>query len=173
MKQPYLECGKAVSTHGVRGTLRMECWCDTPETMARLRTLYRRDADGTMIPMKVKAASVQKDMVLVSFADLATLEEAIPFKDTVFYAARGDFKLPDGAHFVTDLIGLGVFDAESGEQYGTLAEVITPGGREVYVVNDVNGGQFMIPVVDEFIRRIEDDGDAAGIYVHLIDGMRE
>lgn len=173
MKQPYLECGKAVSTHGIRGTLRFECWCDTPETMARLHTLYRKGSDGTMIPMKVKAASVQKGMVLITFADLATLEEAIPFKGTVFFAARSDFKLPEDTHFVTDLIGLDVIDEESGEKYGKLSEVITPGGREVYVVEDINGGSFMIPVVNEFIRRVIDEGPESGIYVRLIDGMRE
>ena len=172
-KQQYLECGKAVSTHGVRGTLRLECWCDTPETLARLRTLYRKTADGGFVPMKVRASSVQKNMVLCSFEDIPTLEDAIPYKGTVFYADRADLKLKKGGVFVADILGLPVRDAESGEVYGTLAEVITPGGREVYVVDDVRGGQFMIPVVDAFIKRIETDGDDAGIYVSLIEGMRE
>ncbi len=173
MKQPYLECGKAVSTHGVRGTLRLECWCDDPETLARLRTLYRKAPDGSFLPMKVRASSVQKRMVLCSFEEIGTLEEAIPLKGTVFYAARADFCLPETAHFVADLIGLPVIDEESGGTVGTLKDVITPGGREVYVVEDVRGGEFMIPAVGEFIRRILDEGDGEGIYVRLIEGMRD
>ena len=132
-KQQYLECGKAVSTHGVRGTLRLESWCDTPETLARLRTLYRKTAAG-FVPMKVRAASVQKNMVLVSFEELTTLE---------------------------------------GEKYGTLREVISPGGRDVYVVDDVRGGGFMIPAVKEFVKEIVTEGEREGIYVSLIEGMRE
>ena len=57
------------------------------------------------------------------------------------------------------------------EAYST--DVITPGGREVYVIDDVRGGQFMIPCVPEFIIRINDEGDGAGIFVRLIEGMRE
>ena len=172
-KQQYLECGKAVSTHGVRGTLRLESYCDTPATLAKMRTLYKKEKDGSFTPMKVRAASVQKQMTLVSFADITTVEEAIPYKNTVFYVDRKDFKLDDGAVFIADILGLDVLDVQSGEKYGTLAEVITPGGREVYVVNDVRGGQFMIPVVPEFVKKVVDDGEGAGIYVALIDGMRE
>lgn len=172
-KHQYLECGKAVSTHGIRGTLRLECYCDTPVTLARMKTLYKKEKDGTFTPMKVRAASVQKEMVLVSFADIQTVEEAIPYKGTTFYASRDDFRLGKGAVFVADIIGLDVIDFESGEKYGTLSEVITPGGREIYVVDDVRGGQFMIPVVPEFVKKITDEGEDEGIYVHLIDGMRE
>jgi len=172
-KEQYLECGKAVSTHGIRGTLRLENYCDTPETLAKIRTLYKKEKNGTFTPMKVRAASVQKQMVLVSFDTVTTVEEAIPYKGTTFYADRADFRLKKGAVFLADIIGLPVLDADSHEKIGTLAEVITPGGREVYVIDDVAGGQFMVPVVPEFVKNIADEGDDAGIYVKLIDGMRD
>ena len=171
-KQQYLECGKAVSTHGVRGTLRLESWCDTPETLARLRTLYRKTAAG-YAPMKVRAASVQKNMVLVSFEELTALEDAIPFKGTVFYADRNDFRTKEGDVFVADMLGLDVIDGETGEKFGTLREVISPGGRDVYVVDDVRGGEFMIPAVSAFVKEIVTEGEREGIYVSLIEGMRE
>ncbi len=171
-KQQYLECGKAVSTHGVRGTLRLESWCDTPETLARLRTLYRKTAAG-FVPMKVRAASVQKNMVLVSFEELTALEDAIPFKGTVFYADRNDFRTKEGDVFVADMLGLDVIDSATGEKYGTLREVISPGGRDIYVVDDVRGGGFMIPAVKEFVKEIVTEGEREGIYVSLIEGMRE
>ena len=172
-KQKYLECGKATSTHGVKGTLRLECWCDTPETLARLRTLYRKTPSGEFVPMKVKACAVQKGMVLVSFDGFTVLEDAIPLKGTVFYADRDDIRRGRGDVFVADLIGLPVFDAETGEQYGTLSDVISPAGRDIYVVDDVRGGQFMIPAVREFVREIVDEGEREGVYVSLIEGMRE
>ena len=173
MKQKYLECGKAVSTHGIRGTLRLESWCDTPETLARLRTLYMKNRAGEFVPMRVRAASVQKNMVLVSFHDIDTVEQAIPFKGTVFYCGRDDIKLKDGGVFVADIIGLDVIDESTGEKAGELEDVISPAGREIYVVKDINGGSFMIPAVDEFVKKIIDEGEDAGIYVKLIEGMRE
>ena len=35
-KIQYLECGKIVNTHGVRGAVKLEAWCDYPETLADL-----------------------------------------------------------------------------------------------------------------------------------------
>ena len=172
-KQKFLECGKAVSTHGVKGTLRLESYCDTPEKLAKMRRMYRKNSAGEYVAMKVIASSIQKQMVLCTFEDIKSLDEAIAYKGTVFYADRDDMKLPEGEHFIADMLGLDVFDAVSGEVYGKLKEVITPAGRNVYIVDDVNGGTFMIPAVDEFVKRIETEGDEAGIYVQLIEGMRE
>ncbi len=171
-KQQYLECGKAVSTHGVRGTLRLESYCDTPDTLAKMRRLYVKKADGSFECMKVRASSIQKNMVLCSFESLTTLEAAIPYKGTVFYADRADFKLDKSAVFVADMIGLDVLDAETGEKYGTLSDVISPAGRDVLVVEDVRGGSFMIPSVPEFVIRVETEGDSAAIFVKLIEGLR-
>lgn len=172
-KQKYLECGKAVSTHGVRGTLRLECYCDEPEVLAKLRRLYVKTPAGQFECMKVRAASIQKSMVLCTFEAITTLEDAIRYKGTMFYADRDDLKISDDAVFIADILGLSVIDHETGEKYGTLAEVITPGGREVYIVNDVRGGTFMLPCVPEFVKKIETEGDSAGIYVTLIEGIRE
>ena len=172
-KQKYLECGKAVSTHGVRGTVRLECYCDSPEKLAKLRVMYKKTPGGEFVPMKVRAASVQKNMVLCTFEELKSLDDAIPFKGTVLYADRDDIKLSKGDEFIADILGLDIIDAESGEKYGTLSNVITPSGRDVYVIDDVRGGEFMIPVVSEFIKEVITEGEREGIYVKLIEGMRE
>ena len=45
LMKDYLECGKIVSTHGVRGEVKAEVWMDAPEEMTALKTLY---LDGGM-----------------------------------------------------------------------------------------------------------------------------
>ena len=37
MKQNFLEVGKIVGTHGVRGMVRIQAWCDTPEFFCTLK----------------------------------------------------------------------------------------------------------------------------------------
>jgi len=46
-KENYLECGKIVSTHGVRGTVRLECYCDSPKVLATLKTMWKKEKDGS------------------------------------------------------------------------------------------------------------------------------
>jgi 16S rRNA processing protein RimM len=39
-KSQFLECGKIVNTHGVRGGLKLESWCDTPQDLASLKKVF-------------------------------------------------------------------------------------------------------------------------------------
>ena len=34
MKKQYLEIGKIVNTHGIRGDIKVQPWCDAPEFLA-------------------------------------------------------------------------------------------------------------------------------------------
>ena len=44
MLQQYLEGGKIVGTHGVRGELRVEPWCDSPAFLKQFKTFYWKQA---------------------------------------------------------------------------------------------------------------------------------
>lgn len=168
----YLLCAKAVGTHGVTGTLRLENFTDSPKVLQRLKTVYLKDASGEFIPLKVEKASVQKEAVLMKFESLTTLEEAITWKGREFYAAREDFRLRRGEWFIADVIGLPVLDKATGEKIGSVKEVMTGRIQDIYVIDDVNGGSFMIPHVADFINEVVVEGDNAGVYVTLIEGMR-
>ena len=40
MLKPFLELGRIVGTHGVRGELRVQPWCDTPSFLCKFSTVY-------------------------------------------------------------------------------------------------------------------------------------
>ena len=171
-KQAYLECAMAVNTHGVKGGVRLASRCDSPAVLASLKTLYLREGNEYRA-MPVVHASVQKNMVLATFAGIDTLEGAVALRDKVFYAKREDLPLEEGAHFVADLLGLPVIDADSGDVCGVLEDVTFPGAHPVYVVRD-GERSFMIPAVPAFILDISFGQEKPeGIYVRLIEGMRE
>ena len=44
VKKRYLEAGKIVGTHGVRGEVRVQPWCDTPAQFASLKVVYFDEA---------------------------------------------------------------------------------------------------------------------------------
>lgn len=118
--------------------------CDSPEVLASLKRMYYRRG-GVLEELCVKSAFVHKSMVVASFDGVDSLDGAIAMRDLVLYADRDDIPRHDGDFFISDLIGLSVKDAESGEVYGTLSDVISPAGRDIYVVKKPSGGEFMIP----------------------------
>ena len=123
MKQPYLECGKIINAHGVRGCVKIESYCDTPDILASLRRIFLKDQNGNFTAREVRKASVGKGKVLATLEGIDDLDTAILYKNTIIYAAREDLPLPKGAHFIADMIGLPVFDADSGRRYGSLKMV--------------------------------------------------
>jgi len=48
MQKPYLEAGKIVNTHGVRGEVRIQPWADDAAFLLGFRTFY---IDGAPVPV--------------------------------------------------------------------------------------------------------------------------
>ena len=162
----YIECGKIINTHGCRGGLKLESWCNSAEELAELERIFFSQ-NGKFIEKKVIKASVFKQFVLFDLEGIEDMDSAMRLKDSTVYAKREDFALEDGEYFIADLIGLDVIDANSGKKYGTVKDMINRGASDIYVIDTPNG-EAMIPAVDEFIDRVESD---AAIYVTPIEGM--
>lgn len=172
--EQYLECAVVTTTHGVRGAVRLENRCDSPAALAALKRMYIREKDGSYRPLTVRSASPQKQAVIATFAEIDTMEAAIAMRGTSLYADRDDLPLPPGAHFIADLIGLSVLDDETGDVLGTLCDVISPAGQDIYVVRRRDREDtFMIPAVPAFIRLVDPESDTPAIRVSLIEGMLE
>ena len=166
MKQPYLECGKIINVHGFRGTVKLESWCDTPEVLADIETLYF-SVGGEYVPRRVLRASIFRQFVLMDLEGVTDEAAANALRNTVVYAAREDLPLEEGDAFIVDLLGLPVKDADSGEVIGKLVDINTRGVRDLYIVRN-EGGDHMVPAVPEFITRIDTE-DA--IYIRPIPGL--
>ncbi len=162
----YLECGRIVNTHGVRGGLKLESWCDTPDDLASLKKVFFK-ANGEFECRKVKRASIFKQFVLMEIDGIDSIEKAELLKGTVIFADRDDISIDEDAFFIADLIGLDVIDIATGEKLGTLSDVLNLGASDLYEIKTPSGKK-LIPAVPEFIKEIDLD---KGIFVALIEGM--
>ena len=166
MKSPYLECGKIVNTHGIKGEIKVEPWCDSPEAFAALRRVFLKNGQEFAC-YRVVRASVFKQHVIVGLEGISDVDSAAVLKGQTLYAAREDFHLPEGTCFIADLIGLPVIDDGTGKEYGKLKEVINRGASDIYVI-DTPDGERMMPAVTEFVKRVDDQN---GIFISPIEGM--
>ena len=184
MNEKYLEAGKIVSTHGVRGEVKVLPWADGPEFLTRFKTFYlvgggvldapNVSASETRGPswepaptaLTVESARVQKTVVLVKFRDVDTVEDAQKLRDKVISIARDDPHIPAGTVFQADLMGLPVYAA--GEEIGRIKEILTMPSSDVWVVRGKY--EYMIPNVKAFVPQI--DLSLGRVDVNLIEGMR-
>lgn len=161
MKQ-YLEIGKIVNIHGIKGEVKIQPWADSPEFLCGLKTVW---LDGGAIP--VLSARVHGGNVLMRLQGVDGPEAAGALKGKILFADRADAALPEGRVFLEDLIGLSVRSADTGETLGTLREIIPMPARSLYSV--VGEKQYLIPDAPEFIKALRPE--EGYILVHLLEGM--
>lgn len=165
-KSNYLECGIIINTHGVSGDVKLESLCDTPDILASMRRVYFCEGEEYR-EVRVQKSSVFKNFVIARLEGIDNMDKAIALKNTVIYAAREDFKLPEGSYFIADLVGLDVIDNISGKVYGKIVDVQNKGASDIYVVSTPDGER-MMPAVKEFVKRTD---LCKGVFVEVIPGM--
>lgn len=166
-QEKFLECGKIVNTHGVKGALVIESWCDSPEVLCEIKTLYYKRKEEYQ-PLEVTKASVHKGRALVYFYGIDSIEAAQLLKNRVVYADREDIPIDEDRVFLADIIGLDVFDERDGKRLGVLADVIENPAQDIFAVKTDDGREILVPAVGEFIGHIDEED---GVYLLPIPGM--
>ena len=150
----YLEIGKIVSVFGLKGEVKVQPWCDSPDFLCEFGVLYWKS--GT--PVNIVNSRVQKNIVVMKIEGCDTVEEAQKLRGRVLYMDREDVELEEGAYFVQDLIGLKVVDIETGEEYGELTEVSETGANDVYHLRRPDGTMCYIPAIPDVVKETDIEG---------------
>ena len=149
MKLDFVRVARIVGVHGIRGELRALPLDGGPDFLAGFKTFY---LDGR--PVVPAACRPHKGMALLKLdgVDDRTAAEALRGKELSI--RRSDARLPDGEYFDDELIGLDVYDGETGECVGVLSKVERYPASKVYTVRGVK--EFLVPAVrDAFILGVD------------------
>ena len=159
MKLQFIEAGEIVTTHGVRGEMKVLPWVDSPEVLCEFD---RVRIDGK--EYEVESCRIQKSCNLLKLSGIDTMEAAQAMRGKTVELYRED--IDDEVIFAAELIGVEVF--ADGICIGKIKEVLDYPGNSVYVVRGEH--EYMIPAVKQFI--LSTDVDANRMQVRLIEGMR-
>lgn len=159
MKLEFVKAGEIVTTHGVRGEVKVLPWLDSPEDLC--------DFERCRISGKeymIESCRIQKTCNLVKLSGIDTMETAQSMRGKVIELYRCD--ISDEVIFADELKGVEVFC--EGVNIGKVTDVLDYPGNSVYVVKGEY--EYMIPAVKQFI--LHTDVDANRMEVQLIQGMR-
>lgn len=162
MQSPYLKTGRITAPHGVRGEVKIEQWADTPDFLCQFKTLY---IDGVRIGLL--SARVHKNAVIAKLEGIDRLDDAELLRGKTVYIDRNDSKLPEGRHFIADLIGLDAIDDQTGDRLGVIRDIMPLEPNSIYVIKGER--EILVPAVDEFVKKI--DIGAGRVRFRLIEGM--
>ena len=159
MRIPYLEAGEIVTTHGVRGEVKVLTWLDSPEDLCD----YTRCRVGGK-DYEIESCRVQKTCNLLKLKGVDSMEAGQSLRGKTVELYRED--APEGLIFSAELMDMEVF--ADGAKVGVITDVLDYPGNQVYVVKGEH--EYMIPAVSAFVlsTSVEDNR----MEVKLIEGMR-
>ncbi|MBO5259959.1 MAG: 16S rRNA processing protein RimM [Agathobacter sp.] len=168
--EDLLQVGVITSTHGVRGEVKVFPTTDDP---ARFKKLKKVILDSGKEQLELEIASVKffKNMVIVKFKGIDNINDVEKYKKAGLFVTRDNaVKLKENEYFIADLIGLSVVSDE-GEELGTLADVLSTGANDVYVIKKEGTQDLLLPAIKDCIRKVDFDSQTMTVYV--LPGLRD
>lgn len=157
---------------GIKGEVRVKSYAGDPSRFRKIHTvgLRLRGNKGAVTDYAIEHVRNSGGMVVLKLEGVDDRNAAELLRSAEVFMDRDDLeKLPEGQHYIRDLIGLDVVLDETGEKIGRVEDILTDRPQDIYVISREDGDSFMVPGVPEFIRDIDEDGGV--IRVRLIEGM--
>lgn len=148
LEEVMLVVGKIVSTHGVRGEVKMDIYSDRPEEIPRLRRIYLND-DPT--PRAIGQPRGTERQVILKIGGVESRDEAEALRGSVV-RVKGNQLSPreEGSFYHYQILGLRVL-LEDGTDIGTVQEILETGEVDVYVVRDERGSEQLFPALADVV----------------------
>ena len=159
MKLQFVEAGEIVTTHGVKGEMKVLPWVDGPEILCE----FDRCRIGG-VEYEIENCRIQKTCNLLKVKGIDTMEAAQAMRGKTVELYRED--IDDEVIFAAELMGVEVFS--EGQCIGKIVDVLDYPGNSVYVVKGQY--EYMIPAVKQFI--LSTDLEKNEMQVSIIEGMR-
>ena len=102
MKLPYIEAGEIVTTHGVRGEIKLLSWLDSPEMLCEFDRCRISGREYVMDSVRV-----QKTCNLVKLRGVDTMEDAQKLRGKTMELYRED--ISDNLIFAAELVDVEVY----------------------------------------------------------------
>lgn len=164
----YLEVGKIINTHGLKGEVKVMSWTDFPEDFEKLEYVIAKKRSGEE-QLNIKSIKYQKNNLIIKFDGIDSIEQAELYKNTVLTVPKDALgELPEGVYYIADLIGCTVYET-SGNEIGILNDVFSTGSNDVYDIKRNGMKNLYVPIIDGVIEDV--DTENKKIIINIPEGM--
>lgn len=159
MKLEFVPAGRIVGVHGIRGEVRVLPLEGEADFLTGFQTFY---LDGRAAA--AESCRVHKGMALLKLEGVEDRTAAEGLRGKELLVRRADARPPEGECFDAELLGLDVYDGETGARLGELVKVERYPASKVYTVRGER--EFLVPAVkDAFILSVDLENNRMDIRV--------
>ncbi|WP_417027695.1 ribosome maturation factor RimM [Baileyella intestinalis] len=165
----FVRMGRFTSSVGLKGEMKVTLYNEETVNFKKGAEVYL-DVSGGKKPFTVRSVRNHNGTVIAALEGVADRNASDSLRNTEFFMDEEDLEeLPEGYHYVEDLIGMKVYDLNSAMEIGTVKDILTNTPQEIYVVEREDAEDVMIPAVENFVREIDTENEV--IKVALIPGF--
>ncbi|CAM3711619.1 ribosome maturation factor RimM [Cohnella lubricantis] len=170
-EERMLNVGKIVNTHGIRGEVKIWPQTDFPDVRFRTgnRLLAFPPGGGDPVELEIQSVREQSSLYYLKLKGFDNINDVEKFKGWEL-KVRGEERVPleEGEYYVQDIVGCAVV-TEEGEELGQIADILSPGANDVWIVKRPKGKELLLPVIDDVV--LDVDIAAKTVKVRLMEGL--
>lgn len=154
----WVTIGQITAPHGVRGEVRIRPLTDFPQRFEGMERVHLF-LDGRRWQAEIECIRPHaRGNWTMKLNGVDTREEAEGLRRAELQVPPHDtYPLPEGEYYVFELVGCSITTGD-GKDIGLLIDVITTGANDVYLVENDQGNQFLIPAIKQVVKEIDLDG---------------
>lgn len=150
----FLEIGKIINTHGLKGEVKVSVWTDMPDDFEGISYALTKHG-GSEQKLNIDGIKYQKNNIIVKFREIGSIEEAQSYKNAVLYVPKEELgELPENVYYIADLLDCAVF-SEKGEKIGVLWDVFSTGSNDVYDIKRDGAKNLLVPIIDGVVKSVD------------------
>ena len=151
-EQEWIVVGELVGAFGIRGEVKLRPLTDFPERFERTPIVYVGEKH---VPYRVEQAHMHKQQVLLRLEGVGDVDAAERLHgEQVWIPASELTPLQEDQFYLHDVVGLRVQHV-NGQPLGIVADVLSTGANDIFVVRDEQGKEVLLPVVKSFVKQID------------------
>lgn len=148
----YFEIGLVSNTHGLKGEIKVRPYTESMKRFEELSKIYI-ESNNVKTEYEIEKVRYQKDVILLKLKGIDIIEDAENLKNHIISIPREEGKtLSENEFFIADLIGCEVYESEL---IGTVVDVFSTGGSDVYVIKREKQNDLLLPAIASVIKNID------------------
>jgi len=151
--EEYYLIAKIISLYGNKGSVKIASYSDFPDRFFKLDKVFI-DFFGAKKVFTVESVEQENDSFILKFKNFDTKADSeVLIGKEIYVDSLNLVELPADTFFIHDLIGTEVF--MNGNSIGKITDVITLPSNDVYVINNNNGEELLIPALKSVLKSFD------------------
>ncbi len=168
----YVSVGKILNFHGIKGEAKIGCSRTQQDFVMSLDTVYLKN-NGDYVPLEIESIRQNKNILIAKFAGIDSINDLLPYKGELLFVDEDVIRnsLEEDEFLIDELVGLNVFDNESGKKLGFVIGVSNNGASDLISVKTNSKKVCLIPFVKAIVPVV--DLKEKKILINNLEGLLE